>query len=106
MFKTNQESLDEFSFLQNHELSTLVNTITNAQRRKLLSCSDDEAKRVLEGLEQVAQLKLNGKVYAFHIEDEYSLGCGGHYSGVQLHLRQGDLLREFCIYDGRETCYK
>ena len=38
---------------------------------------------------------LNGKVYAFHVCDSYSDRVGGEYEGVNLYLRQGNILNRF-----------
>lgn len=89
MFKTDQKSLEKISFLDERSLANLREVLGSLHDQNLLTLSEEETKRVLHGLDAIGQLKLNGQIYAFHVYDSFAEGAE---EGVELYLRQGNLL--------------
>lgn len=104
MFKTDKASLEALSFiLDERELSLFYKLLSLAKREDVSTLSLQEIERVQAGLRDIAQLKLEGKVYAFHIEDAYAERQGpGAGSGVELYLRQGNRLEEYLVAGSRD----
>jgi len=75
--------------------------------KNISTLTPEEFQRVYQGLVSIERLKLDGKVYAFTVEDEYAAQQGGDAGdGVELYLRQGDTLREFAICPNRDWVLK
>jgi hypothetical protein len=108
MFKTDKKSLEELSFSFNErDFANLKAIIENLKAKKLLTLSEEETQRTLDGLNTIGNLKLNGKIYAFHVEDSYASRQSREVGeGVELFLRQGDVLKEFYVPGSRDFCYR
>lgn len=106
MFKTDQKSLEEISFgLDERDISNFVSVIKYLKSKDLLTVSSQEYKEVMEGLKAIGKLKLNGKVYGFHVNDSFANKQGNKSAGVELYLRQGDSLKEYFSYWSRDSIY-
>lgn len=98
MFKTDKKSLEKLSFLLDEkEFANFKNIVSKISDQKLLSVGDSEIKRVIDGLDYIGKLKMEGRVYAFHMSDFYGMGA----EGVELYLRQGNRLEDYFVQDCR-----
>lgn len=105
MFKTDKKSLEELSFgFDECDIANFRNILEYISQKGLLTVSEKEVKRVMTGLEKIAKLKLNGKVYGFHIYDSYADAQDGG-EGVELYLRQGNSLNVFFGRFDRDGVY-
>ncbi len=108
MFKTDAKSLEELSFaFDEHDISRLRGLLDLIKDRNMSTLNPDEFQRIYSGLASMERLKLDGKVYAFEIEDSYAHRQGGDSGeGVELWLRQGDSLEEFAVSQTRDWVLK
>ena len=108
MFKTDKKSLEKLSFEFDEKDIARISHLLNCLRRDDLSTlSDEEIARVQKGLEQIGALKLDKRYYAFHIEDSWAYKQGNHAGyGVEVFLRQGDILVPFIQCGSRDYVYK
>src|SRR3989344_479321 len=97
MFKTDKESLEKLSFeFDVADMARFRKLLDIIQGNDLSSLPRKEILRLSSGLEQIGRLKLEGKIYAFHIFDNYAFTQSQNSAeGVELYLRQGDLLKDF-----------
>jgi len=106
MFKTDKESLEKLSFsFDEKAIANLRAVLEYLNTNDLLTISKEEAQEALKGVDAIGKLKLDGKIYAFHVEDsyaDYQSGCG---EGVELYLRQGDKLDCFYVPSSRDLVY-
>jgi hypothetical protein len=106
MFKTDKKSLERLSFeLGERDLSNLKHTLEYLQRKKLSTLSVEEHERVIRGLNKIGKLKLEGKIYAFHVYDSYVENQKKDPEGIELWKRQGDKLNEFLVPGSRDYTY-
>ena len=104
MFKTDKRTLERLSFSFNErDIANFRATLEHLKSEELLTIPKDEIETALKGLEKIGKLKLDGKVYAFHVIDEYAFDQSGNGEGVELYLRQGDLLHEFYVSSTRDA---
>jgi|GEM_PF-2520026 len=108
MFKTDKKSLEELSFVfDERDIANLRAVLEYLKSNDLLTISPEEVQKALKGLDAIGKLKLDGKIYAFHVDDSfaaYQSGIGGE-EGVELYLRQGDRLEDFYIPGTRDCVY-
>lgn len=99
MFKTNKESLDKLSFIFNEaDIAQFARLFELIERERLSTLSPEEQQRLRKGLCDIGRLKLNGKIYVFHVEDAYAHTQNRNTSsGVELYLRQGDKLEKYLV---------
>ena len=108
MFKTDKETLEKLSFRFGEEdVANFMKILKYLKGSNSLTISDKEAQRAISGLEKIGKLKLDGKIYAFHVFDncaakQSSIGGG---DGVELYLRQGNSLRDFFVPGSRDFTY-
>lgn len=101
MFKTDKKSLESLSFRFNErDIANLKALIEYFRENKLLTIPNEESQRLLAGLDEIGKLRLNGKVYGFHVEDSFAEE--GYDTGVELYLRQGDKLEPCCQFSHRD----
>jgi len=106
MFKTDKESLETLSFRFNkRDIANLKAILEHLKSDNLLTIPQNEVQRALDGLDAIGKLKLDGKVYAFHIEDDFAVERSGDGCGIELYLRQGDRLNEFYVFPSRDDVY-
>jgi hypothetical protein len=106
MFKTDKASLERMSFcLGDRDLSNFKAVLERLKSDNLLTISPEETQRALKGLEDIGKLKLEGKVYAFHVSDSLAEYESGNGEGVELYLRQGNRLEEFYVPPIRDYVY-
>ena len=102
MFKTDKKSLEKLSFgFDGRDISNLDKVMKYLKYNDLLTISQKDYQEAIEGLKEINNLKLNGKVYAFCVNDS----LGPKYNGVELFLRQGNKLED--IYSSQcrgEVC--
>jgi hypothetical protein len=107
MFKTDKKSLEEFSFrFSEGDIANFMGILKYLKESNYLTIPDKEAQRAISGLEKIGKLKLDGKVYAFHVFDNCAAKQdfdGG--DGVELYLRHGDSLRDFFVPGSRDFTY-
>lgn len=97
MFKTDQETLEALSFeFGVEDIANLRATLTYLESKDLLTVAPGVVRDALKALDAIGKLKLDGKVYAFHVDDSYAVRQTGEGEGVELHLRQGNIKRFFC----------
>jgi len=108
MFKTDPKSLQELSFALNEvDISRLRCLLDLINKKDMLTLTQEDFQRVNAGLASIERLKLNGKVYAFEVEDTYAARQGGNSGeGVELYLRRGDMLDEFAVSSDRDWVLK
>jgi hypothetical protein len=108
MFKTDPKSLEALSFrFSEQDIARFRNLLDLLKSDKLSSSSEEELTRLALGLDKIGELKLNGKIYAFHIDDSYAAEGGvGYDSGVELYKRQGERLEVFFQYGSRDHVYQ
>jgi hypothetical protein len=106
MFKTDKESLEDLSFKFNErDLANLKAILEYLQKRGLSTLSPEEVQRTLSGIDAIGRLKLEGKIYAFHVYDSYAQRQSESCEGVELYLRQGNTLNEFYVPNSRDFVY-
>lgn len=106
MFKTDSKTLEELSFsFGERDIANLKSILEYLRSNSLLTISQEEAQNVLRGLDVIGKLKLDGRIYAFHVDDSYADRQSNNGEGVELHLRQGDKLREFFVPSCRDYVY-
>ena len=102
MFKTDKKSLEKLSYEWDEEyIARLRSTLDYLNNKDLATFSNDEYIRLTNGLDEIAKMKLDGKVYAFCCRDYWGGKDVVPYRGVELYLRQGDSLRDFLVIDYR-----
>jgi len=108
MFKTDKASLEKLSFAFNEQdISRISRLLELLKLGELSTLSQDEINRLQEGIAEIGKLKLEGKIYAFEVDDSYARNQGGNAGeGVELYLRQGDTLKDFCINPDRDWVLK
>ena len=73
MFKTDKKSLERLSFsFDERDIANFRAVLEHLKSNGLLNISQEEAQKALEGLDMIGKLKLDGKVYAFHVDDSYA----------------------------------
>lgn len=107
MFKTDKNSLDKLSFIFNEgDIARFASLFEIIEKEKLSTLAPEEHNRLRAGLTQISKLKLNGKIYIFHVEDAYALTQNrDRSSGVELYLRQGDRLENYLVPFSRDRVY-
>ena len=106
MFKTDKKSLEELSFsFDERDIANLRAILEHLKSNGLLTISQEEVQRALQGLDAIGKLKLEGKVYAFHVDDSYAAFQSDNGEGVELYLRLGDELRDFYVPACRDFVY-
>jgi len=106
MFKTDKDSLEKISFmLDERDLANYRSILEKFRTSKLLNVSEDEYNSVVDGLNEIANLKLNGKIYGFHVDDTWVRRGGNYGEGVELYLRQGNILGPFFTTGSRDSLY-
>ena len=108
MFKTDKESLEKLSFNFNEQdISRISKLLELLQQSNLGTLPSEEITRLQAGLAEIGRLKLEGKVYAFHVDDSYARRQGGDAGeGVELYIRRGDTLKEFRVCPDRDWVLK
>ena len=108
MFKTDKKSLEEISFIfDESDISRFKRLLDIIKGKSLNTLGDDEIERLSKGLLEIGRLKLEGKVYGFHVDDSYAAKQGGDAGeGVELSLRQGDKLKEYVSCSDRDYVLK
>jgi hypothetical protein len=107
MFKTDKESLERLSFrFDERDIANLKAILEDLKSDNLLTIPQNEVQRALDGLDAIGKLKLNGKIYAFHVEDDFAAERSGDGCGIELYLRQGDKLNEFYVFPSRDDVYQ
>ena len=107
MFKTDKNSLSELSFQVSEEGITHLKPFFEYLRsHELSTLAPGDIETALQGLDAIATLKMQGRVYAFHVDDAYAAEQSGSGEGVELYLRQGDLLQEFFVPLSRDFVYQ
>ena len=105
MFKTDKVSLEELSFaFDARDIANFRAVLEHLKSSKLLTLPEKEVQRVLVGLDEIGRLKLDRKVYGFHVFDSFAEEQGNGY-GVELYIRQGDRLEYFCVPPTRDEVY-
>jgi len=86
MFKTDNASLEKLSFaFTEQDITRFRRLLELLKANDLSTISDKEYARLAAGLKRIGELKLNGKVYAFDVEDSYASKQGGDSGeGVEL----------------------
>ncbi len=103
MLKNDKKSLEEMaSNFSEQEISKLRSLIVKLSNRGFLSVSNKETNEDLNTLNIIGKLKMNSKIYAFHVDDEYTLSK----DGVELWIRHGDSLNEYFRFDNRTSIYQ
>ena len=106
MFKTDKKTLEGLSFsFDERDVANLRAILEHLRSNSLLTISQKEVQNALQGLDAIGKLKLDGKIYAFHVDDSYADFQFGNGEGVELYLRQGDTLREFYVPESRDYVY-
>lgn len=106
MFKLEQSILEELSFtLDERDIANFKKTLEYMNSKNLLTISQDEVINALRGLDVLGKLKLEGKIYAFHVEDTYADLQSGKGDGIELYLRQGNVLKDFYVPGLRDFVY-
>jgi hypothetical protein len=96
MFRTDKTSLEKISFMLDEQtISNLKGVIEKLYLENLLTISNEEVQRALGGFKKIAELKLEEKVYGFHVNDSWAEEQSKMGEGVVLYLRRGDLLQSF-----------
>jgi len=96
MFKTDKKSLEKISFILDEEnIAKLKGILRELKINDLLTIPDEEFRRTIRGLEKITKLKLEEKVYGFHLTDSWAYQQSKMGEGVVLYLRRGDLLQSF-----------
>ena len=73
MFKTDKKSLEKLSFrFSERDIANLRAVLGYLKSNSLFTISQEEAQKALQGLDDIGKLKLDGKIYAFHIDDSRS----------------------------------
>jgi hypothetical protein len=94
MLKTDKDSLEKISFkLDDRDLANFRFILERLKSEELLSMPAREYKRIINGLNEIAKLKLDGKIYAFHVHDTFTDYPDDE--GVELYLRQGNILKPY-----------
>lgn len=108
MFKTDPKSLEELSFaFDERDISRFRHLLDLIKSNGMLTLDSKDFERIYEGLVSIEMLKLNGKVYAFDVEDTYAAIQGGDSGeGVELYLRQGNTLKDFAVNSDRAWVLK
>lgn len=107
MFKTDKKSLERLSFgFDERDIANFKAILAQLKSENLLTISQEEVQRALTGLDSIGKLKLNGKVYAFHVIDDYVSQQTNNCEGVELYLRQGDRLEDFYVPTTRDELFK
>ena len=107
MFKTDKKSLEGLSFsFDERDIANFRAVLEHLKSNGLLNISQEEAQKALEGLDMIGKLKLDGKVYAFHVDDSYAAYESNKGDGVELYLRQGNTLRDFYVPGNRDFVYQ
>ena len=107
MFKTNKKTLEELSFhFSEEDVANFMKILKYLKGRNCLTISDKEVQRAISGLEKIGKLKIDGKIYAFHVFDNYAANeaCNGG-DGVELYLRHGNSLMDFFVPGSRDFTY-
>ena len=73
MFKTDKVSLEELSFaFDARDIANFRAVLEHLKSSKLLTLPEKEVQRVLVGLDEIGRLKLDRKVYGFHVFDSFA----------------------------------
>jgi hypothetical protein len=98
MFKTDEKSLEKMSFdLDTRDISNLRMILEYFRGQEFLTISEKDVTEALSGLSKIGKLKLEGRLYAFHVDDSWAQNESGEGNGVEVYLRQGDILRDFYV---------
>lgn len=96
MFKRDEKSLERISFaLSEERIAHVRGSIEQLSEEGLLIMSSKEIKELIEDLNYIAKLKLNEKIYGFHVYDSWAEEETGRGTGVHLYSRRGDTLENF-----------
>src|SRR3989344_2836144 len=108
MFKTDSKSLEELSFsFTEQDINRLRSLLDLIKVKNISTLTLEDFQRVYDGLTFIEALKLEGKVYAFKVEDTYAAKQGGDSGeGVELYIRRGSTLKEFTVCSHRDWVFK
>src|SRR3989344_1354834 len=107
MFKTDKETLEDLSSsFDVRDIANLRAILEHLKANELLTISSEELQRALHGLDAIGKLKLDERIYAFHVDDLYATRRSGEGEGVELYLRQGDKLMDFYVPGSRDFVYQ
>ena len=108
MFKTDNASLEKLSFaFTEQDITRFRRLLELLKANDLSTISDKEYARLAAGLKRIGELKLNGKVYAFDVEDSYASKQGGDSGeGVELYMRHGNRLEDYLVNSDRDWVLK
>jgi len=108
MFKTDKKSLERLSFtFDEQDISRISRLLELLKKSDLSTLSEEEINRLQAGIAELGKLKLDGKIYAFQVDDSYARKQGGNAGeGVELYSRQGDTLMDFCVNSDRDWVLK
>lgn len=107
MFKTDPKSLEELSFkFKEQDIANLQYILEHLHAKKLSTLSDEIIQEAIDGLKVIGKLKLEGKIYAFHVDDSFAERQSGRGEGVELFLRQGNKLEDFFSPSSRDGVYQ
>lgn len=104
MKETSSELLEQLSFaLSPQELSNLKYSLeTFLQYKHPIPIRT--VKRVITDVDKIAKLQLEGKIYAFHLEDSWNLEVHGEGEGYELFERRGNTLKQYLREYNLPTC--
>jgi hypothetical protein len=106
MFKTDKKSLEKLSFrFSEEDIANFMGILKYLRESNSLAIPDEEAQKAILGLEKIGKLKLDGKIYAFHVYDNCVIKQGAYPEGVELYIRHGDSLREYFVPNSRDFTY-
>jgi hypothetical protein len=106
MFKTDKESLERLSFeFTERDIANFRAILEHLKEGNLLTINRQEVQRAIKGLEAIGNLKLDGQIYGFYVDDSYAARNIGNGEGVELYLRQGDKLREYYVSGDRDYVF-
>ncbi|MFA6089129.1 MAG: hypothetical protein WC755_04660 [Candidatus Woesearchaeota archaeon] len=103
MFKTDKKSIEQLSFgLNENNLATIKSFFDYVKSEKLCT-SNKEIDNALKILNESAKLRLDGKIYGFHVYEEGVFNESEE--GVALYLRHGNSLKDYFVDRCMGSCY-
>jgi len=111
MIDPSKEARDRASFqFSKEEISTFASFLIKLRNHNYLM-SDEEFRQDLKTLSEISRVRLERKIYAFHVEDTMAehlpdIDTDQEYAtGIELYILQGNLLKQFYVYENREHVY-
>ncbi len=96
MIKTNAKALEELSFAFPPEKWAILKKMHEYFiEQKHSTIPHEIIQSGLEGIEKIAKLQLEGKIYGFHLQDTWEEEQRGYGEGYQLFLRHGNTLKDY-----------